>query len=173
MIIVFKLTIFNYFVFLNREIHLKTLLTACVNYKIKLKQSNFERNAKKSLAFECFSSQIHDILDKKLPLNHSRIIFSRRSSYNVDKIDEVCFISVILFQRSWLQITWNYIVLEQDKSTTLIGWRVSSSFDRNTGWALVSKSWCMYCITLHVYYRICFNELCYCNSVSNNFWINE
>jgi hypothetical protein len=32
-----------------------------VNYKIKLKQSNFERNAKNILGFEHFSSQICDI----------------------------------------------------------------------------------------------------------------
>jgi hypothetical protein len=52
MIIVFKLTILNYyFEFLNRQIHLKRLLN-CVNYKIKLKQSNFERNAKNILGFE-------------------------------------------------------------------------------------------------------------------------
>jgi hypothetical protein len=51
MIIVFKLKIFNYyFVFLD-----------CVNYKIKLKQSNFERYAKNILGFEHFSSQIRDI----------------------------------------------------------------------------------------------------------------
>ena len=31
----------------------------CANYKIKLKQSNFERNAKKILDFEHFSPQIH------------------------------------------------------------------------------------------------------------------
>jgi hypothetical protein len=30
-------------------------------YRIKLKQSNFERNAKKILGFEHFSSQIRDI----------------------------------------------------------------------------------------------------------------
>jgi hypothetical protein len=33
----------------------------CVNYKIKQKQSNFERNAKKILCFEHFLSQIRDI----------------------------------------------------------------------------------------------------------------
>jgi hypothetical protein len=33
----------------------------CVNYKIKLKQSNFERNVKTILAFEHFASQIRDI----------------------------------------------------------------------------------------------------------------
>ena len=38
----------------------------CVNYKIKLKQSNFERNAKKILGFEHFSSRIARL--KKLPL---------------------------------------------------------------------------------------------------------
>ena len=32
----------------------------CVYYKIKLKQSHFERNAKKILGFEHFSSQICD-----------------------------------------------------------------------------------------------------------------
>jgi uncharacterized membrane protein len=52
MIIVFKLTIFNYyFVFLNRQIQFEKVAN-CVNYKIKLKQSNFERNAKKILGFE-------------------------------------------------------------------------------------------------------------------------
>jgi hypothetical protein len=39
----------------------------CVNYKIKLKQSNFERNAKNILGFEHFSPQIHW---KKLPLKN-------------------------------------------------------------------------------------------------------
>ena len=32
----------------------------CVNYNIKLKQSNFERNAKNILGFEHFASQICD-----------------------------------------------------------------------------------------------------------------
>jgi hypothetical protein len=60
MVIVFKLTIFNYyFVFLNhhdRGYKLKKVVN-CVNYKIKVKQSNFERNAKKILGFEYFSLQ--------------------------------------------------------------------------------------------------------------------
>ena len=51
MIIVFKLTIFNYyFVFLKRQIRKK--VANCVSYKIKLKQNNFERNAEKILSFE-------------------------------------------------------------------------------------------------------------------------
>jgi hypothetical protein len=55
------LTIFNYyFVFLNRQKHFKKVAN-CVNYKIKLKQSNFERNAKKILGFEHCSLQIRDI----------------------------------------------------------------------------------------------------------------
>ena len=33
----------------------------CINYRIKLKQSNFESNAKKILGFEHFSLQIRDI----------------------------------------------------------------------------------------------------------------
>ena len=33
----------------------------CINKRIKLKQSNFERNAKKILGFERFLSQIRDI----------------------------------------------------------------------------------------------------------------
>jgi hypothetical protein len=64
MIIVFKLTIFNYyFVFLNRQIHSKIFqkVANCLNYKIKLKQSKFERNAKKILGFEHFSSQIREV----------------------------------------------------------------------------------------------------------------
>ena len=52
-IIVFKLTIFNV---LNRQIHFKKVVN-CVNYKMRLKQSNFERNAKKILVFEQLSSQ--------------------------------------------------------------------------------------------------------------------
>ena len=62
-IIVFKLRIFNYYfsVFLNHQIHLKRLLLAWVSYKIKLKQSNFERNAKKILGYEQSSSQMRDI----------------------------------------------------------------------------------------------------------------
>ena len=52
MIIVCKLTIFNYyFVFLYRDTF-KKLAINCVNYKIKLKQSNFERNVKKIVGFE-------------------------------------------------------------------------------------------------------------------------
>jgi hypothetical protein len=47
MIIVFKLTIFNYsFVFLNRQ------FANCVNYKIKLKRINFERDAKRFIGYE-------------------------------------------------------------------------------------------------------------------------
>jgi hypothetical protein len=53
-VLIIKLTIFNYyFVFLNRQIHLKRLLTV---YKLqnKTKTSNFERNAKKILGFKHF-----------------------------------------------------------------------------------------------------------------------
>ena len=66
MIIVFKLKIFNYyFVFLD-----------CVNYKIKLKQSNFERYAKNILGFEHFSSQTRDI--KKIASSgHQRPLIQR------------------------------------------------------------------------------------------------
>ena len=47
MMILFKLTIFNYyFVFLNCQISTFKKVASCVNYKIKPKQSNFERNAK-------------------------------------------------------------------------------------------------------------------------------
>jgi hypothetical protein len=65
LIIAFKLTIFYYyFMFLNRQMHLKKVAN-CVKYKLKLKQSNFERYAKKILDFEHSLSQIPDI---KLPL---------------------------------------------------------------------------------------------------------
>jgi hypothetical protein len=51
-----KMTKFNYyFVFLNRQTFKKDAY--CVNYKIKLKQSHFERNAKKILGFEHFVSR--------------------------------------------------------------------------------------------------------------------
>ncbi len=39
----------------------------CINWRIKLKDSTFERNAKKILGFESFLSRIRDI-EKKLPL---------------------------------------------------------------------------------------------------------
>ena len=45
MIIVFQLTIFNYFMFLNHQIDRKKVAN-CVNYEIKLKRSNLERNVK-------------------------------------------------------------------------------------------------------------------------------
>jgi hypothetical protein len=45
MIIVFKLTIFNYY-FISQPPDRFNKVDNCVNYKIKLKQSNFERNAK-------------------------------------------------------------------------------------------------------------------------------
>ena len=54
-IIVFKLTIFYYyFVFRNRHADSYTFkkIANCVHYKIKLKQSNFERSAKTILGFE-------------------------------------------------------------------------------------------------------------------------
>jgi hypothetical protein len=61
MIIVLKLTIFNYYFVQPPDTFKK--VANCVNYKTKkLKQSNFERNTKKILDFEeHFSSQIHDI----------------------------------------------------------------------------------------------------------------
>ena len=59
MIIVFKLTIFN----CNGSQPPDTFekIANCVNNKIKLKQSNFERNAKTILGFEHLSSRIRDI----------------------------------------------------------------------------------------------------------------
>ena len=57
MIIVFKLTIFNYhFVFLNWQIHLKRLLTVgkLQNKDKTIKKSNFERKAIKILGFEYY-----------------------------------------------------------------------------------------------------------------------
>jgi ABC-type transport system involved in Fe-S cluster assembly fused permease/ATPase subunit len=61
-LIVFKLTICNYyFVFLNLHTDTFKKVANCVNYKTKLKQSNFERNAKNISGFEHFSSQICDI----------------------------------------------------------------------------------------------------------------
>jgi hypothetical protein len=52
-------------VILNRQIHLKWL-PYCVNYKIKPKQINFEKSAKKIFGFENFSSQIRDKQQKKI-----------------------------------------------------------------------------------------------------------
>jgi hypothetical protein len=45
-----------------------TKVANCVNYKIKIKQSDFERNAKKILGFEHFPSQMRDI-EKNLLLS--------------------------------------------------------------------------------------------------------
>jgi hypothetical protein len=57
MIIVFKLTMFK----LTIIFCVFKKVANCVNYKIKLKQSNFERNGKKILGFEHVSSKICDI----------------------------------------------------------------------------------------------------------------
>jgi hypothetical protein len=46
----------------------------CVNYKIKLKQSNFERNAKKILGFEHFASQIREIEKNCLLIGHVEVL---------------------------------------------------------------------------------------------------
>ena len=52
--------------FLYRQIHLKRSLTACVNYKIKPKQSKVERNAKKIFITNTPHEKI--VIVKKLPL---------------------------------------------------------------------------------------------------------
>jgi hypothetical protein len=53
MIIVFKLTIFNYNLFcVSQPPDTFKKVANCVSYKIKLKQNNFERNAEKILSFE-------------------------------------------------------------------------------------------------------------------------
>ena len=57
MIIVFKLTIFNYYCGVSQPPDTFKKVANCVNYKIKRKQSNFERNAKKILGFEHFPSE--------------------------------------------------------------------------------------------------------------------
>jgi hypothetical protein len=44
----------------------------CVNYKLKLKQSNFERKAKKILGLEHFSSQIRKMIGKNCLLINYR-----------------------------------------------------------------------------------------------------
>ena len=65
MIIVFKLTIFNYYILcVSQPPDTFKKVANCANYKIKLKQSNFERNAKKILGIEHFSLQIRDIENK-------------------------------------------------------------------------------------------------------------
>jgi hypothetical protein len=58
----------------------------CVNYKIKRKQSNFERNAKKIFGFEHFSLQIRDI-EKNclLMLNITACIWFQRMHFEVER----------------------------------------------------------------------------------------
>jgi hypothetical protein len=61
-------------VFLNLAFKkVATVTMVCGNYKIKLKQSNFERNAKQNFSFEHFSLQIHDT-DKNCLLKIKRHI---------------------------------------------------------------------------------------------------
>jgi hypothetical protein len=62
MIIVFKLTIFNYYICVSQPSDAFKKVANSVNRKIKLKQSNFEsQQLQKSLGFEHFLSKIHDI----------------------------------------------------------------------------------------------------------------
>ena len=62
--------IFNYYFELQPPDTFKKVAN-CVNFKINLKQSNFERNAKMILGFGHFSSEIRDI-EKHCFLNISR-----------------------------------------------------------------------------------------------------
>ena len=53
----------------SQPLHAYKKVVNCMNYKIKQKQSDFERNAKKILSFEHFSSKIRDIEKKNSSWN--------------------------------------------------------------------------------------------------------